>query len=381
VGATPWLIYSALSGAAYASRSAKPAAVGQISKVVCCEKCGRRYAYELKRRGRDAKHLAQLLETGVEAVPCPACGWYQSDMIPAARRQHRRWMVYAGQCLTLGLVPVVAVIGEFFYVVPERQGPPSVPWPAFVASLVCLLAVGIGLFIWRHRLGQKFNPNDGDAEAHKRYGQSRATLLPGQEAQDVAGPPVVHRRLRLIEDHAALFGCFVGIICVAGLVGCGGFYGVRSLIRANVAARFEKDLAAYVALSPALPPQPGGVTGKVKGKLVVVNVNERKLHDLHFALPDELCASKPEEVGTVVLLTWKQSPTSKEPLPVYGPSLYANRYIVIGQVNVFDWERKSEIASGTFLGDVADFDPDGKPKTGPKPDDQVLKFLTGLPRE
>jgi hypothetical protein len=238
--------------------------------------------------------------------------------------------------------------------------------------------------------GKKLRPNDEDVGVRTLYGQSRATLLPEQEAQDVLGRPVVRRPTGLTEDPAALLGCILAIICVAGLVGCGGFFEVRSLFRANVAARLEKDLQAYVALLPALPPkdveqplqlQPTRTTGKVKGKMVVVNVNERKIDQVHFALPNDLCASKPEEVATVVLLTWETSPTSKEPLSLYGPSLYANRFIMLGQVKVFDWERKSEIASSTILGDVPDFDPEGKPTTGPKPEARVLAFLTGLPRE
>jgi hypothetical protein len=97
-------------------------------------------------------------------------------------------------------------------------------------------------------------------------------------------------------------------------------------------------------------------------------------------LPGDLWATKPEEVGTVVVLTWEERKTSTEPLSL---TLYSNRYIMIGHVKVFDWERKSEIASSTFLGDVPDFDPfnEGKPATGPKPDAQVLKLLTDLPRE
>jgi hypothetical protein len=297
-------------------------------------------------------------------------------MIPLARKRHRRWMVYVGQCLTVGLIPL-AVFGlliiEGF---PEAQGLA----PFFVSGLVCLLAVGIGMFIRRHQLAANFNPNDEDVGARILYGQSRATLLSEQDAEDVPGQPVVRRPTGLKDDRGALLGRILAVICVAGLAGCAGFFGVRSIIRAHVVAGFEKDLPAYVALKGVEQghlPQPGGV----KGKMVVVNVNERKIDDLHFALPDGLCALKPEEIGTVVLLTWETSPTSREPLSVYGPSLYANRFIMIGHVKVFDWRRKSEIASSTFIADVPDFDPDGKPMTGPKPEARVLAFLTGLPRE
>src|SRR5262249_27247897 len=349
------LIHSALHGAAHSARVPTAVAMGQTTKVVRCEACGKSYAYQLTRTGHGAADrssggghsvalqraeadLQRFLAIGVEAAPCPACGWYQSDMIPQARRRHRRWMVYVGQCLTVGLIPLAVfgllIIDGF----PEAQGLA----PVFVAGLVCLLAVGIGMFIWRHHLAKNFDPNDEDVGVRTLYGQSRAVLLSEQEARDVLGRPVVHNRPGLADDPGALVGCIFGVICVAGLVGCGGFFGVRSVIRANVASRFEKDLPAYVALSPALPPEgarqpglppPGGITGKVKGKMVVVNVNERKIDDLYFALPDHLRASKPEEVATVVLLTWGKIRISGN-----GPisSFTSVEYQMICQVRVFD---------------------------------------------
>jgi hypothetical protein len=308
-------------------------------------------------------------------------------MIPEAQKRHCRWMLYAGQCLTIGLIPV-AVISTSINATYADKGSAPILWPIFAAGaagLVGLLVVGIGM-LWKYNRRQSYDPNREDVEARIRYGQSRATLLSEPEAQDVLGRPVGRRPSGSTDDRGGLEGCILGVVCVAVLVGCGGFFGVRSIIRAHVAARLEKDLQAYIALLPASPPkgveqplqlQPSPVTGKVKGKMVVVNVNERKFDDLHFALPDDLRASKPEDVATVVLLTWEKRPTSTEPSSL--PS-YRGRYIMIGQVKVFDWERKSEIASRTFLGDVPDFS--GKePATGPKPEAQVLKFLTDLPRE
>jgi hypothetical protein len=179
----PWLIHAALHGAAHsATRSAPPPARGQTTKVVRCEQCEGRYAYELKRVGRDAEHLRHLLTTGTEAIPCPACGWYQSAMIPKARGLHRRWMVNVGACLTLGLIPV-AVCGGLLTGFQE---------PILVAGLLCVFAVGIGMLIWRHHLARNFNPNDEDVGARTLYGQSRAVLLSEQGGKDVlahAGVP------------------------------------------------------------------------------------------------------------------------------------------------------------------------------------------------
>ena len=123
-------------------------------------------------------------------------------------------------------------------------------------------------------------------------------------------------------------------------------------------------------------PQPLGAARKVKGKMVVVNVDEARIDALHFALPGDLWASKPEEVGTVVLLVWEKRASSNQPFL----TSYSSRSIMIGHLKVFDWESKSEIASRTFYGDPPPL-PEWQGGTGPKPDSQVLSFLTGLQRE
>jgi hypothetical protein len=171
---------------------------GKTTKVVRCEACGRHYAYALQRTGRghdkgevglgwinqvalaQAKaNLQERLDTGIEAVPCPACGWYQSSMIPEARRLHRPWMHHVGLCLTIGLIPV-AVLG----LAAMQVNPPPLPWPIAVAGLVCLLVAGIGILLWRDYLAGRHDPNKEDVETRKRNGQSRAILLSEQEAKD-----------------------------------------------------------------------------------------------------------------------------------------------------------------------------------------------------
>jgi hypothetical protein len=183
-----WLIQAALSGGARRwPSSGPPLAQGRRTKVVSCEKCQRRYAYELERSGANAEQLEHLLATGVEAIPCPACGWYQSDMIPQAQTRNRRWMLSAGQCLTVGLIPVAAITTSINVTYADQSTGPPIPWPIFAAGaavLVGLLAVGIGL-LWKYTLRHRYDPNREDAEARKRYGQSRATLLSEQVAEDL----------------------------------------------------------------------------------------------------------------------------------------------------------------------------------------------------
>jgi hypothetical protein len=195
-------------------------------RVVRCEGCGRSYAYEQKRTGRgsvntdhedtwarwlhvmwrrsvhpesntsldEGRHalVAQraaahqgMLEAGIRVIPCPACGWYQSNMIPKSRRLYRSWRLYIGVVLPVGLVPV-AIIGG---VINGENGTPPIPWPIFVAVLVSLFVVGIGVFIWERILARNYDPNDADVEARKLYGQSHAALLSVEEATAMRVPP------------------------------------------------------------------------------------------------------------------------------------------------------------------------------------------------
>jgi hypothetical protein len=102
-------------------------------------------------------------------------------------------MVYVGQCLTIGLIPVAllgAIMNGFF----EKHVTPPVPWPIFVAGLICVFAMGIGMLIRQYRSAQIYDPNDEAVEARKGYGQARATRLPEQAALDLlAQAPAYHR--------------------------------------------------------------------------------------------------------------------------------------------------------------------------------------------
>jgi hypothetical protein len=194
-----------------APSKANAKARGQTTKVVRCETCKRTYAYEMKRTARgsadgsspDPRGLARqraeedlrcLLDYGVEAIPCPGCGWYQSNMIPRARSRHRRWMLYLGQFLTLGLIPLAAIAAAINGCQQAPGKPPPVPWLVF-AGLVCPLAVGVGLLLRKYNLTRSYDPNTADVEARIRYGQSRAVLVTEQKAKELLAQAVLYRSL------------------------------------------------------------------------------------------------------------------------------------------------------------------------------------------
>jgi hypothetical protein len=183
----------------------KAAETAHTIRVVHCEACGRCYAYELKRTGRGAANtlfgggssvasqraaedLQRLLSIGIEVVPCPSCGWYQSNMVPKARKLHRRWMLKVGQYLTIALIPV-AVLGVLINGINEGNGRPSIPWPILGVTLAGLFVVSIGMMAGKLVLARGYDPNDADVEARILYGQSRAFLLSEQEARDLEASP------------------------------------------------------------------------------------------------------------------------------------------------------------------------------------------------
>jgi hypothetical protein len=171
---------------------------GSVLKLVPCEHCGAEYVYQLERSAqgsgtsflfldndgaqarasaRAEAELRQLLERGVDLVPCPKCGWYQANMLPVARRQAYRGMRNAGLCLLIGVIPL-ALIGGLINAAAGGApgGDPAIPWPVFLAGLIVLGLAGAGLLVARVVRSASYDPNAGDVEAHKQLGQSRAML-------------------------------------------------------------------------------------------------------------------------------------------------------------------------------------------------------------
>jgi hypothetical protein len=94
-------------------------------------------------------------------------------MLAKARREHRRWMLYTGIGLTVGLMPV-AFLGAVFN--SARRSTPAIPWPIYIAVVVALAAVGIGLIVGKFILANRYDPNNQDVVSRKKLGQARAML-------------------------------------------------------------------------------------------------------------------------------------------------------------------------------------------------------------
>jgi hypothetical protein len=180
-------------------------AQGTLPKVVKCEQCGQVYFYLLQRQGTGSKFsplflnetgaadralvaaqvdLARQLESEVDPVPCPACGWYQRDMIPVLRAAYGSWMSGTGWILFLATIPMT--IG-FVVASDDRAGPwkPGILALSFgVLAILCLagsFAMAFAFFVVRPVLARWFDPNAAPVEERLRRGSERA-FLPDSEA-------------------------------------------------------------------------------------------------------------------------------------------------------------------------------------------------------
>jgi hypothetical protein len=156
--------------------------------------------------------------------------------------------------------------------------------------------------------------------------------------------------------------------------GVGGFFGVRSMVRASKVKPFKEHLAEYTKpVAAGLPGQPVG-SKKMAGKCVTVDMDSKEVDYVYFDLPEELRAETPDQVGTVVQLKW-----GKEQVGDYkGKPAWKHNCTV----TVVDRATMSPIASSMFWGS----DPPSSIKSsqsegnGDKPYDQIVNFVKGQPR-
>ena len=169
---------------------------GQTLKSVTCEQCQAEYVYSLQREAsgegtswlflddegaseraerRARAAMDKALREECDAVPCPACGWYQAPMQTMLRAQYRSWMLWLGGTLLV----VTFFAGLVLYVNYVSIHGPN-PRATFIAWMIVGLGVpgGIGLIALRKILSAGFDPNLQDLESRKRLGAERALLRP-----------------------------------------------------------------------------------------------------------------------------------------------------------------------------------------------------------
>ena len=159
---------------------------GSVTKPVVCEKCGVTYYYVLTRRGvgqgrslygmKDAaasqtaltasqRNLQYSLSKDCDPVPCPDCGWFQTNMVVVMRQQRYAWMDWL-----VGGVPTVMYFCVVAFAIWRKISPEVNPIPIITAAVLAA-ACGVGIAVFRRRLRARYNPNTRFPE--------RPELVPG----------------------------------------------------------------------------------------------------------------------------------------------------------------------------------------------------------
>ena len=163
-------------------------------------------------------------------------------------------------------------------------------------------------------------------------------------------------------------------VVAAALTGLGAYWGVLGVIRSNSLAPFKPHLAEYLA--PAGPV----AAGPLRGKMIVVDKATGEVDwDVFFALPNQLRAARPEEVGTVVWLEYgreqdKHYSYGQQHLPAFRQTC---------TVRVIDQADRHVIANAVERGGdpPGEIDENAKEGVGPKPTKEVVNYLKTLPRQ
>ena len=110
--------------------------------------------------------------------------------------------------------------------------------------------------------------------------------------------------------------------------------------------------------------------------MIVVDTAAKDIDGVWYDLPDNLRAAKPEEVGTVVWVTW-----GKDQVDTYENG--APAYVQTCKVTVIDKQTQTVLwDSQQFRGDEPPMEIDfsASEGSGSKPTEQVVDYLKGLPK-
>jgi membrane protein implicated in regulation of membrane protease activity len=108
--------------------------------------------------------LARALASGCKPVPCPSCGWYQTDMVPLVQARYLSELNTAGLAiLLLGVIGFVISLLWWYF----RGTSLLLSWLMLaVSGLICIVLMAVRGF-----LGRRHDPNaQPDTEQRKAIG-------------------------------------------------------------------------------------------------------------------------------------------------------------------------------------------------------------------
>jgi hypothetical protein len=164
-------------------------------------------------------------------------------------------------------------------------------------------------------------------------------------------------------------GCFVVVVVVALILG--GYFGIRSYGRSSQLKPFAAHLDDY---SNRVGFTSSSQDPYVSGKVMTIDGASGKIDYLLFALPKELRATTPDEVKTVVVLTWRETLAGTYTSGAKG-------YVATCDVEIVDMANKLILGGQQFSGPEPPSTKTSKGDWhGAKPTSQVVDYISGLPR-
>src|SRR5262249_8471941 len=112
-----------------------------------------------------------------------------------------------------------------------------------------------------------------------------------------------------------------------------------------------------------------------KGKVLPVSVTDKKVDWFYYDVPQDMRATTPEEVGTVVQLFWGEDKVGE-----YHPG-GGGAYVRTCRVVVIDHEKRLAVGEASFRGgDPPRSSRNGVSQHGSYPTESMVSFLKSLPK-
>ncbi len=189
------------------------------------------------------------------------------------------------------------------------------------------------------------------------------------------------RRALRTTDRIAVF---MLLFFLAAFAGCFPYYLYIERPRqalGDYQIRFKDAVAGYLELVPADALPPVKAQPFLEGKAVVIEKTSTgaALSEVHLALPPEVRAEAPAEVGTVVIVEWTDF--AKGEYGEKGSGVLALR--VDGNVRIVNYPNKTLLGEETFPGGdpPGEAPADGGPARGVRPIAKIAGYVAGLKRQ
>jgi hypothetical protein len=161
----------------------------------------------------------------------------------------------------------------------------------------------------------------------------------------------------------------LGVIAVIALC-VGAFFGIRHMWREAEVGKFKSIAQSYTAAQG----EPDGGQPRIVGKVLPVNMADRSPDHLYFDLPDALKPSKPEDVGTVALLSWGQDAVDHY-------TNGATAYQQYCEVTLINHKTKKTIFHEKCVGGPPPMETSNTSSaSGSSAGPEVIRWLSGLPK-